>query len=99
VVRIADTGIGMAKEDLPIAMSAFGQIDSRLARRYEGTGLGLPLTSALVELHGGQLTIDSERGVGTVVTVTLAMALDTTPNPAAAVQQLNPQLNSRRHLA
>jgi signal transduction histidine kinase/HAMP domain-containing protein len=70
-VRIADTGIGMAKEELAIALAPFGQIDSGLARRYAGTGLGLPLTGALVELHRGELAIESERGVGTVVTVTL----------------------------
>ena len=52
-------------------MAPFGQIDSRLARRYEGTGLGLPLTKAFVELHGGQIAIDSARGKGTTVTVTL----------------------------
>ena len=88
-VRIADTGIGMAKEDLTIALAPFGQIDSRLARRYEGTGLGLPLTSALVELHRGELAIDSEPGVGTVVTVTLARDLGETPNRAAALQSSN----------
>jgi signal transduction histidine kinase len=50
-------------------MSHFGQVDGDLNRRYEGTGLGLPLTSALVELHGGSLDIHSEIGVGTTVTV------------------------------
>ena len=68
---VEDSGIGMSPEDIPIAMAPFGQIDSRLARRYEGTGLGLPLTKALVELHGGQIAIDSARGKGTTVTVTL----------------------------
>jgi signal transduction histidine kinase/HAMP domain-containing protein len=88
-VRVTDTGIGMATEDLPIALAPFGQIDSRLARRYEGTGLGLPLTRALVDLHRGELVIASERGVGTVVTVTLARNLGETPNPAAAVRVLS----------
>jgi signal transduction histidine kinase len=94
-VRVADTGIGMAKEDLSIALSPFGQIDSSLSRRYDGTGLGLPLTNALVELHGGELAIDSERDVGTTVTVTLARILGGTPNLTAAVHLLN----SRRHSA
>jgi two-component system cell cycle sensor histidine kinase PleC len=61
----------MAPEEIPIAFAAFGQIDSRLARRYEGTGLGLPLSKAIIELHGGTITIDSAPGKGTCVTVTL----------------------------
>ena len=68
---IADTGIGMAAEDIPKALKPFSQIDSRLARRYAGTGLGLPLTKALVDLHGGGLRIASAPGRGTTVTVTL----------------------------
>ncbi len=69
VITIRDTGIGMATEDMPKALAPFGQIDSALDRKYEGTGLGLPLTKTMVELHGGTLTIDSEVGVGTSVTV------------------------------
>ncbi len=68
---IKDTGIGMAKEDIPIAFSKFLQIDSDLNRKYDGTGLGLPLAKGLVELHGGHLQIDSKLGVGTTVTVSL----------------------------
>jgi signal transduction histidine kinase/HAMP domain-containing protein len=71
VLFVADTGIGMSPQDIPIAMAPFGQVDSRLARCYEGTGLGLPLTNALVELHGGTLAIDSECGRGTTVSVSL----------------------------
>jgi len=74
VIRVTDNGIGMSAEEIPIALSAFGQIDSRLARRYEGTGLGLPLSKAIVELHGGGITIDSAHGKGTSVTVTLPRA-------------------------
>ena len=70
-VSIRDTGIGMSSDDIQIAMTPFGQVDNRLERRYEGTGLGLPLTKALAELHGGVLTIESERGKGTVVSVRL----------------------------
>jgi signal transduction histidine kinase len=70
-IRVRDTGIGMAPEDIPRALEPFGQIDSRLARKYEGTGLGLPLSKALVELHGGKLEIESEQGMGTTVTVLL----------------------------
>ena len=69
VFQIVDTGIGMAPEDIPKALSRFGQVDGDLNRQYEGTGLGLPLTKALVELHGGVLDLQSEVGVGTTVTV------------------------------
>ncbi|MBY0431485.1 MAG: histidine kinase, partial [Rhodospirillales bacterium] len=68
-IAVADTGIGMAPEDIPKAMAAFGQVDSRLARKHEGTGLGLPLTRSLVELHGGRLNLVSAPGEGTTVTV------------------------------
>jgi signal transduction histidine kinase len=71
VIEVADSGIGMSAADIPIALSAFGQIDSRLARRYDGTGLGLPLSKAIVELHGGTIVIDSAPGKGTRLTITL----------------------------
>ena len=72
-VRIAvrDTGIGIAKHDIPRALERFGQVDSRLARKYQGAGLGLPLAKQLMELHGGRLELTSEVGRGTTVTVTL----------------------------
>jgi signal transduction histidine kinase/HAMP domain-containing protein len=70
-VTVGDTGIGMSAADVEIAFQPFGQVDNRLERKYEGTGLGLPLTKALVDLHGGTLGIDSARGAGTRVTVTL----------------------------
>jgi hypothetical protein len=68
-VTVGDSGIGMSPEDIDVAMQPFGQVDNRLERRYEGTGLGLPLTRALVELHGGAMTFDSAREQGTKVTV------------------------------
>jgi len=68
---VSDTGIGIAQEDIPRAMERFGQVDSSLSRKYEGTGLGLPLARQLAELHGGQLILGSAPGVGTTVTVTL----------------------------
>jgi len=69
--QVADDGIGMAPEDIPTSLAEFGQVDSELARKYPGTGLGLPLTKALVELHGGMLEIQSSLGAGTTVTVHL----------------------------
>ncbi len=67
---VADTGIGMKPEDVPRALEPFAQIESTLTRRFEGTGLGLPLCRRLAELHGGTLTLESELGRGTAVTVT-----------------------------
>ncbi len=69
VFQIVDTGIGIASDDIPKALSRFGQVDGDVNRQYEGTGLGLPLTKALVEQHGGSLDLQSEVGVGTTVTV------------------------------
>jgi len=69
VFTVTDTGIGMNEEELAMAMSKFGQVDSGLDRKHEGTGLGLPLTKELVELHGGTFNIDSKLGKGSAVTV------------------------------
>ena len=63
----------MSPADIEIAFQPFGQVDNRLERKYEGTGLGLPLTKALVDLHDGSMTIDSARGAGTRITVTLPL--------------------------
>jgi signal transduction histidine kinase len=68
-ISVTDTGIGIDPADMPRALQAFGQIDNRLARAYEGTGLGLPLCMQLMELHGGTLTLDSAIGRGTEVTI------------------------------
>jgi len=74
-VTVADTGIGMDPEDVEIAFQPFGQVDNRLERRYEGTGLGLPLTKALVDLHRGNIVIDSARGQGTRITISFPRAV------------------------
>jgi PAS domain S-box-containing protein len=73
-LRVEDTGIGMAPQDIPKALSPFGQLDSSLARKHHGTGLGLPLSKALVELHGGRLELQSTAGAGTSVSVYLPAA-------------------------
>jgi signal transduction histidine kinase len=70
-LTIADTGIGMRKEDIPIAIAPFMQLENPLNREYEGTGLGLPLTKSLAELHGGSLEVESEPKRGTIVRVFL----------------------------
>jgi PAS domain S-box-containing protein len=69
VVLVEDTGIGIAPENIPRALAPFSQVDSSLSRRYEGTGLGLPLVKSLIELHGGRLELTSEIGRGTVAAV------------------------------
>ncbi len=69
VLQIADDGIGMALKDIPVALAPFGQIDNPLRQRHEGSGLGLPLTKALVELHAGSFDLQSEPGAGTKVTL------------------------------
>jgi signal transduction histidine kinase len=74
-ISIGDTGIGMSEEDIELALTAFGQVDSRMTRRYDGTGLGLPLAKAIVELHRGRLEIVSHPGRGTTVTVALPRPL------------------------
>jgi PAS domain S-box-containing protein len=73
-IVVRDSGIGMAPDDIPKALAAFGQVDSTLARKHEGTGLGLPLVKALVEIHGGQFALSSELGRGTSAVVVLPKA-------------------------
>ena len=69
-LQVVDTGIGIAPGDIPKALERFGQIESDLNRKYQGTGLGLPLSKRLIELHGGELSLQSELGAGTTVTIT-----------------------------
>lgn len=68
-IVVADTGIGIAKKDIERILLPFEQVDGALARSREGAGLGLPITTSLIKLHGGELLIDSELGRGTQVTV------------------------------
>ena len=68
---VSDTGIGMAPETIAQALEPFRQLDGSLARKFEGAGLGLSLSKALIELHGGNLSIDSHVGVGTSVNLYL----------------------------
>lgn len=68
---VSDNGIGMDTLEIEKAMSPFGQVDSGLNRKHEGTGLGLPLTVGLVKLHGGTLELKSEKGSGSRVIITI----------------------------
>ncbi len=73
-VHVQDTGVGMSADEVAIALRPFGQVDGSRSRWREGTGLGLPIARALVELHGGDLNIESTPGEGTEVTIFLPAA-------------------------
>jgi two-component system, cell cycle sensor histidine kinase PleC len=73
LLEIKDTGVGMAPQDLARALAPFGQVDNKLSRRYDGTGLGLPLTKKLVELMRGRFDIKSETGLGTTITLSFPL--------------------------
>ena len=71
VVTIRDTGCGIPLEDLDRVLEPFSQVEDHLTRENEGVGLGLPLARAMTGMHGGELTLTSEVGVGTVAEVTI----------------------------
>lgn len=83
--QVIDSGIGMAPEDIPKALSLFGQVNGKLNRVQEGTGLGLPLTKALMELHGGTLALESEVDSGTSVTLRFPVTRNVTSKPHAQI--------------
>jgi signal transduction histidine kinase len=68
---VEDTGIGMTRAEIEVALMPFGQIDSKIARRHKGTGLGLSITRSLVEMQGGTISLNSEPGIGTTVSVAI----------------------------
>jgi len=67
-IAVSDTGIGMSQDEVSVALAAFGQIDSKLARKNQGTGLGLPIAKSLIELHDGTLVVKSAPKAGTTMT-------------------------------
>nr|WP_281415005.1 HAMP domain-containing sensor histidine kinase [Azospirillum picis] len=84
-LSVHDTGIGMNGDELAKALEPWGQIDSVLARGHVGTGLGLPLTKRLIELHGGRLDIVSRHDEGTVMALVFPPhRIGRSSNPAAA---------------
>ncbi|MEM6495861.1 MAG: ATP-binding protein, partial [Pseudomonadota bacterium] len=98
-IHIVDTGVGMTEEEISIALTPFGQVDGSHTRWREGTGLGLPIARALVELHGGEILIQSEKDKGTEVTITLpsrnlVAALD--PEIAAGIKASTPPKHNNR---
>lgn len=80
-ITVWDEGIGISSENQKKIFKKFAQIDSDLSRKYAGTGLGLPLVKALVALHGGSMSLDSEEGKGSSFTIILPLIkpIDTTP--------------------
>ncbi|MDZ4843327.1 MAG: ATP-binding protein [Hyphomicrobium aestuarii] len=70
-ILVSDTGVGMAEQELQIALTPFGQVDGSRTRWREGTGLGLPIAKSLVELHGGELKVTSAKNKGTEIWVLL----------------------------
>lgn len=68
-ITVSDTGIGIPPDQLQRVLRPFERVDNRYTRKAGGTGLGLPLVKALIELHGGSLTINSTPSVGTTVTI------------------------------
>ena len=74
--QVSDTGIGIAKEDLPRLGRPFEQIENQHSKSHQGSGLGLALSKSLIELHGGTLTIDSVLGEGTTVNVVMPISQD-----------------------
>ena len=71
IITVVDSGIGMSSEDIAHAFDPFYQADTKISRRYEGTGLGLPIASRFAELHDGSLTLQSQPGAGTTATLAL----------------------------
>ena len=83
---VADTGIGIAPENMSRLFQPFVQIDSKLARSYSGTGLGLAMVAKLAELHGGTSSAESELGVGSKFCVTLPFN-----GPPAPAEEAHPR--------
>lgn len=70
-ITVTDTGIGMSADEISVALQPFGQVENAITKKYEGTGLGLPLAGRLAELHGGSVSITSTKGAGTSVCLQL----------------------------
>lgn len=73
-IAVRDTGIGITQDDIPRVLSPFGQVENAMARKTQGSGLGLPLTRQFAEAHGGTLSMDSVQGEGTTVTIRLPIS-------------------------
>ena len=90
LLRVTDTGVGIAADDLKRVGDPFFQAGKTYQRRHEGTGLGLSIVKSLVALHAGELTVQSRIGEGTTVTVTLPLAYTPPSREASNIATLNP---------
>ena len=92
VLRVGDTGVGIAPDDLKRVGDPFFQAGKAYQRRHEGTGLGLSIVKSLVGLHCGEMTVQSRIGEGTTVTVALPLAFvkPETPQPSSNIAMLPP---------
>jgi two-component system cell cycle sensor histidine kinase PleC len=85
VVTVHDSGIGMSEDEITKAMTPFGQVENKMTARHNGTGLGLPLAKAMLELHGGTLAVQSAPGMGTMIRLIFpASRISVGKNAAAA---------------
>jgi signal transduction histidine kinase len=87
-IEVKDTGVGIAEQDIPTVMSLFGQVDSDVNRKYEGTGIGLPFSKKLTNMMGGTFELSSKVGVGT--RITLGFPFDKRLN-AEFLEMINPK--------
>ncbi|MEH2325824.1 MAG: response regulator [Nostoc sp.] len=94
ILQVQDTGIGIVKEQIPYLFERFRQAEGSANRSYEGSGLGLALVKELVELHGGQVTVESVYGQGT--TFSLWLVTGNAHLPAQQVQETTTELNTSR---
>ena len=95
VLRVTDTGVGIAAEDLKRVGDPFFQAGKTYQRRHEGTGLGLSIVKSLVALHAGEMTVQSKIDEGTMVTVALPLAFTLpAPEPTSNIATLSPVLRS-----
>ena len=94
LVRVIDTGIGIDPQDQPKLFQSFTQLDASKSREYEGTGLGLSLTKRLVELHGGEIWVESEKRKGSTFLFTLPLQQHETPTPTSTPPPSPLQKNS-----
>ena len=89
--RIADTGIGMSKEYLPRIFETFSQEDSSATNRYGRTGLGMSITKNIVEMMNGDISVESEKGKGTVFTVTVTLMDSARKDGSADLEEIHPE--------
>ena len=78
-LSVSDNGIGMSPAEIDVALAPFGQVDSHIARKSQGTGLGLPICKSLMELHEGRLDVESKPGIGTTLTACFPASRLVTP--------------------